>query len=114
MSEHVWVEADLSGVYPRVVRIFKSDRSAFAAHIPLTSMHYMAALASVRRQCFYRSKGFCELCGDLLTEKSGHLHERKHRGKGGEISLENSVFVCAKTHKREHRDREPKFTRRQS
>lgn len=112
MSPFVYVEADTSVSPPRVIRIFRNEKAAFASHVVLISMPREDAVSSVRHQLFLRSKGFCEWCGDILTESSGHMHEKKHRGKGGEISLENSFFICVKTHKKEHSDREPKFTRR--
>ena len=111
-SDRVWVEVQITGDLDRVIRIFKSEKAAHRAHVPLILMNYGDAVVSIRDQIFYRCKGYCELCGDLVTKSSGHMHEQKHRGKGGEISLENSVFVCMKTHKREHKDRELHFTRR--
>lgn len=99
----------------RVERIFKSKNAAYASGDPyIVSMKRSEAVRSIRNQIFYRSKGFCELCGDIVTLYSGHMHEQKWRGRGGEISLENSVFICAKTHKLEHKDRSPQFTRRKS
>ena len=38
------------------------------------------------------------------------MHEKQHRGKGGEISLENSEGLCAFCHLEvEHGDRRPQF-----
>lgn len=107
-ADYVWVE--LQGV---VVRIFKGDFIPLDTPVhKLARMEYADAVKSIRHTLFIRSKGDCELCGSPITEKTGHMHEMRHRGKGGEISLENSVLACAACHKHQHRDREPKFTRR--
>jgi len=113
MNNHsVWAELSKEG--NRVVRIFKSEKAAFASMRMVVFLLKSTAVGDIRKQLFYRSQGYCELCGDIVTEKSGHMHEQKWRGKGGEISLENSVFICAKTHKLEHKERNPQFTRRKS
>jgi hypothetical protein len=110
----VWVELLLIFGFHRVVRIFRSEKAAFASGLCLMSMTYSDAVSEIRHQIFIRSRGYCELCGTPVVEASGHMHEKKHRGKGGEISLDNSVFICVACHKREHRSRAPQFTRRQS
>lgn len=109
----VWVQRDETTFH--VTRIFKSKKAAFAAggKAP-TQSPYTDAVASIRHQIWLRCRGYCELCGDFVTQANGHMHEQKWRGKGGEISLENSVFICAKTHKLEHKERNPQFTRRKS
>jgi hypothetical protein len=117
LDKLVWVEIDPDTRY--VVRIFKSQKQMvlqmpYAECGTTQQMLYKVAVWDVRHQCWLRSKGECELCGDTVTEQSGQMHERQHRGKGGEISVANSVFVCAKTHKREHRDREPRWSRHDS
>jgi 5-methylcytosine-specific restriction endonuclease McrA len=103
MRKFVCVELDQTRNW--VVRIFRSESAAYGAQGPTDVILYSKAVSSIRHALFIRSKGLCELCSEILTEKSGHMHEQMHRGKGGEISLENSVFICARTHKREHRDR---------
>jgi hypothetical protein len=96
-----------------VIRIFKNQRTAFSAvDTEPTWMPYGIAVASIRHQLFIRSQGLCENCCAIVTEKSGHMHEKKWRGKGGEISMDNSVFICPRCHQFEHKDRAPKFTRR--
>ena len=112
----VWVE--MGGIPFLPVRIFRSQKAAI--HLisrnratDAIEMDRSIAVASIRHQIFIRSKGFCDECGAVVNETSGQMHEREWRGKGGEISLENSIFICAKCHKREHRERAPQFTRRQ-
>lgn len=73
---------------------------------------FKEAVAIVRRRVFERSGGLCENCARPVTWESGHMHERKPRGKGGEISVKNSVFICAKCHlgpQGEHGNRRPRF-----
>jgi hypothetical protein len=107
----VWVQRD--PITFHVTRIFKSKRAAFAAggKTPTQSPR-VYAVASIRHQLFVRSEGLCEKCCAIVTESSGHMHEQKWRGKGGEISLENSLFICARCHQHEHKERAPQFTRR--
>src|SRR5271168_1119332 len=111
-SKFVWVEMKDRCV----IRIFRSKKAAFSTPdtVIVAGMTRAEAVSSIRNQIFHRSEGFCELCGDIVTLYSGHMHEQKWRGKGGEISLENSVFICEKTHKLEHKERNPHFTRRKS
>jgi 5-methylcytosine-specific restriction endonuclease McrA len=71
------------------------------------------AVSEIRHHIFVRSGGECEHCGVPVTESSGHMHEKQHRGKGGEISIENSVFICAKCHQHQHKDRNPRWIKRE-
>lgn len=103
-----YVEVDDS----RFIRIFKSRASANASGQEWVVVEYSFAVKRIRHHLFVRSNGYCELCGDFLTESAGHMHEQKHRGKGGEISLENSVFICPTCHKHAHADRNPRFTKK--
>ena len=110
MSKMVWVETDFSN---NIIRIFRSRlASAGTRWCQIQKRDYADAVQAIRHALFIRSRGFCELCGDIVLEDSGHMHEQKPRGKGGEISLANSVFVCAKTHRLEHADRNPRFTKK--
>lgn len=110
IKDYVFVDIDMEG---DVVRIFRT-RSAASRCIDLNNtvvqMDYNLAVGSVRHSLFVRSDGFCELCASPITEQSGHMHEQKHRGKGGEISLENSVFICPTCHRRAHADRNTRFS----
>jgi len=108
MNPHktVWVE-----VRPIVVRIFRSKTSALNANVPIEYMHYGDAVQEIRHSLFVRSKGDCETCGSPITESTAQMHEQKHRGKGGEISLENSLLICATCHIRFHKARNPRWKR---
>jgi hypothetical protein len=54
--------------------------------------------------------GECIACSAFVTFEQAHMHEKVHRGKGGEISLENSEILCAYCHLQvEHGDRNPQW-----
>ena len=106
----VWVELSDTGV---PIRIFKNRKAAYAfgkEWVAPTSR--TDAVHIIRRQLWMRSKGDCELCGAPVTEQSGEMHERQHRGKGGEISMENSVFACRACHRKAHADRAPRWSKK--
>lgn len=115
--KRVWVELEVFfESEPRVIRIFKSKSQAMVAWQNIRGsgigiMDRGAAVSSVRHQIWLRCGGECELCASSVNESSGHMHERQHRGKGGEISLANSVFICPMCHRFAHRDRNTKFMR---
>jgi len=115
----VWVELDPVSRAP--IRIFKNHKTAFAAQIELLAERdYGTAVRSIRHQLFVQARGYCNLCAGIVTEVGCHMHERLHRGRfdadghSGEISVANSIIICAKCHLLEHPEREIKFTRRQS
>lgn len=107
MSRRAWVEVTADREH--VVRIFKNKKAAWTVVGLVCEMMYAVAVADIRHQIFVRSEGYCELCGVQVTESSGHMHEKQHRGKGGEISLANSVFICPHCHRDAHHDRNPRF-----
>jgi len=107
----VWVE-----MRPMAVRIFRNYRAAHAAskhilHGDIELKSYGDAVKSIRHTLFLRSGGNCETCESPVLESGGHMHEQKHRGRGGEISLENSLFICAVCHARAHKERNPQWTK---
>jgi hypothetical protein len=109
LRDPVLVEKNSQGL---AIRIFRSSHAAFVPGMIVDTMEYTQAVRDIRHQLFVRSSGYCELCGDIVLESSGHMHEQVHRGRGGEISLANSVFVCAKTHQLEHKDRNPHWSKK--
>jgi 5-methylcytosine-specific restriction endonuclease McrA len=109
-GEYVWVEVNDVG---NPVRIFRTRRVAYAFGKQwIASWWRSTAVKMIRHQVFLRSHGECEWCAVRLTENSGHLHEVVHRGHGGEMSIENSVFICYDCHlgpKGAHGSRRPRF-----
>lgn len=106
----VWVEM---GVYePVYVRIFRNKSAAYASQLPIGRVRYGAAVEYIRHAIWDRCKGECEMCASPVIESSGHMHEMKHRGKGGEVSLANSVFICPTCHAQQHSDRQVRFKKK--
>ena len=72
--------------------------------------------AEIRQQVYDRQKGRCRSCDKFVTSEQAHLHERVHRGHGGEISLDNSEILCYDCHlNREefgHGKRKPQFPKK--
>lgn len=114
MRDFAWAEmAPLTPDSPdTIVRIFKSKSAASRAGIKIERVIYTYAVRDIRYQLWLRCKGECELCASPVTEQNGHMHEQKHRGKGGEISLANSVFICPTCHGRAHKDRNTRFSKK--
>lgn len=104
----VWVELDQTRNF--VVRIFRSAAASCGSKGPADRLIYSVAVQAIRHRLWLRCGGECELCASPVTESSGHMHEQKHRGQGGEISLTNSVFICPTCHLHAHNDRNPRFT----
>ena len=52
----------------------------------------------IRDAIWERQNGTCIRCPNIITKKNMHMHERKHRGRGGKISLENSEGLCYPCH----------------
>lgn len=117
----VWVESLMGSV----VHIFKNKyrmlthwraRSFVGLSCNTRRMPYDEAVAALRSQIFVRCQDHCELCGAFVTENGpdhkGDLHERVWRGDGGEISLENSIFVCRRCHNKAHSGRSPQFLKK--
>ena len=101
-----WVEIDTAG---EPIRIFKSWVAASLSQCNVKEMSYAEAVGEIRHRLFVLSEGDCDLCGSPVTESAAQMHEMKHRGKGGEISLENSVMICAKCHQNAHKERNPRW-----
>lgn len=65
---------------------------------------------AIRTAIFNRQDGKCLWCDAELTLKMAHMHEKIHRGRGGVISLANSIILCADCHLNSaHKDRKPRF-----
>jgi|ERR1035437_970319 hypothetical protein len=109
MKNMVWVELNDLG---QAVRIFRTDKARWAFPGFAILIRYSTAVSEIRHLLYLRSNGMCELCTSAVTETSGHMHEQQHRGKGGEISLDNSVFICPKCHQDAHSDRTPQWSKK--
>lgn len=102
-SENAWVLLDLAHGLP--VEIFRNQKQALegsatagptfaAAEFPRA-----AAVKTIRRVIFERDNYTCTNCGDSsLNWDSGHMHEKLHRGQGGNISVANGITLCYRCH----------------
>lgn len=109
MSKLVTVEID---PYSQLaIRIFRNKKDSYAAYPDnVKEMTKAEAVGQIRQQVIDRAtKGrtiCCEFCDAILTKDTGHMHEVKPKGDGGEVSLFNSRFICPECHlKEEHGDR---------
>lgn len=104
MSQHkprrVYVELNDKGRASRIFRGYPPVSTGVVREIQQKTR--TKAIAEVRRQIFARANGNCEYCAAVITEQTGHMHEKVFRSHGGEISLENSVAVCYPCHRGEH------------
>ena len=113
-SKQVWCELSAEG---RVIRIFRNRRKAAEAALafPVDLVDRAEAVKDIRRQVFERDGYSCTHCGKAINWDTGHLHERLWRGRGGEMSLDNSTTLCYSCHLNDpvagHGKRQPQFTR---
>ena len=107
-SEPVWVELKDGAPY----RILKGMGELVTGE-KFQMMPRRDAVKAIRHEIFLRQMSACIRCGKVFTEDQMHLHERKFRSQGGEISLENSEGLCYECHLgRSGVHKQPKFTRR--
>lgn len=108
-KQMVWIEVEGD----TILRILRTNLDAW--ELPperLRQWPKSEAVKKIRDQLFDRSKGECEFCGKRINKATGHMHEthargkRDKEGKYGEISMDNSVFICYTCHiLEEHGDR---------
>lgn len=71
----------------------------------------------IRIAIYKRQDGKCCDCGEQLTLAGMHCHERIFRSKGGQMSLENSIGLCASCHEfgpnARHANRRPRFSKKE-
>jgi 5-methylcytosine-specific restriction endonuclease McrA len=98
----------------KVIRIFRSQKLAFANCEPVTRFKD-EAVAEIRRQVYDRQSGACLWCPRELPYSGSvwerfHMHEKIPKGRGGEVSLENSIGLCPTCHLEvAHGNRRPRF-----
>jgi len=107
----VMCEIDVGTRY--VTRIFKHPGSAlFLPPEQVAEFYKGHAVENIRRQVFAASKGECRNCGRPITWVGFHMHEQIPKSQNGEVSIYNSVALCAKCHLQgEHANRAPHFKR---
>ena len=110
-KQSVYVE--LNG--EQIIRIFRVNHEAYALSVEHPEkVGYVArkvAVEEIRKAVFKRATDddgitHCEDCGKRIDFFTGHMHERLAKGKGGEVSIMNSVALCPRCHLEvEHGDR---------
>lgn len=98
----------------KVLRIFRADKYAYALEPErIRQLPRAEAVKRIREQVCARANGRCEYgCGRAINWDSGEMHEELPKGKGGEVSLANSYFICPTCHRedeRGHRSRRLRF-----
>lgn len=92
------------------IRIFRNVKDTFP--FPVESVQEFPkafAVGMIRTKVFARAgctlhkPGNCEFCARIIYWQSGdflsgELHEQIPKGKGGEVSVSNSVAICRKCH----------------
>jgi 5-methylcytosine-specific restriction endonuclease McrA len=110
-KQSVYVE--LAG--DQIIRIFRVNSDAYRLSVEHPErVGYVArkvAVEEIRKAVFKRATDddgitHCEDCGKRIDWFIGHMHERIAKGKGGSVSIENSVALCSRCHLEvEHGDR---------
>ena len=110
-KQSVYVELDGE----QIIRIFRVNHEAYALSVEHPEqVGYVArkvAVEEIRKSVFKRATDddgitHCEDCGKRIDFFTGHMHERLAKGKGGEVSIMNSVALCPRCHLEvEHGDR---------
>lgn len=67
------------------------------------------AIREIRLRVFADYTYSCYDCGVAGTWDTLQLHELKHRGKHGTVSITNSVPLCMKCHNKRHSSRAPRL-----
>lgn len=96
------------------IRILRTKKDALALPPEVVrQLAHSVAIGYIRTQVIHRARRGslirCEYCGEIVNELTGELHEVLPRGRGGEQSLDNCVFLCHDCHlgkDGEHRDRQ--------
>lgn len=103
MDDVCWVELDAC---KQPIRIFRTINAALSSPAfdqgLVMEWGRAAAIASIRLRVFVRDSFMCVHCGEDVTwdgPNKGEMHERIWRGRGGEISVENSVTLCQECHR---------------
>lgn len=106
-----YVELDDNDKFVRIYRKFPPPG------VRSTTAERCQAVAEIRLRVFERAGGRCEYCNAFINFRTGHMHEKIPKGRGGEVSLENCVAICARCHilrrDSEHGARRPRFNESQ-
>lgn len=110
MANRVLCEIDPQS--KKLIRILRHGGTAlFLKPEQVVELPKVEAISQIRRQVFEISRGECRNCSRAITWNF-HMHEQKPKGRGGEVSVTNSVALCADCHlNQEHGDRKPQWSK---
>lgn len=98
----VWAEIDpYSG---HAIRIFRDRKALVESGVQFfTNVEKGLAVSQIRRAVFTRQERLCIRCGTVVTWGGSlfarmHMHEKKFKSQGGEVSLENCEGLCYSCH----------------
>lgn len=101
----------------KVVAVFCGRKKAFrwaakaGEEYEVVPYNWAEAVEGIRNVVYGRDERKCVACGQPLTKAQAHLHESHHRGKGGEVSIDNCETRCAHCHLNvAHGRRKPQFS----
>lgn len=98
-DKKVWV---VLGVDGRAIEILKNEKHAAQLQdVRVGYLHRSVATEQIRRQIYAQQLRACAHCGSPVTWYTMELHERLWRGRGGEISVSNSVGLCNTCHQKD-------------
>jgi hypothetical protein len=92
MPRMCWAQIGDDG---KAVRIIKHLAGGYGR---VECLALSTAVGEIRRKIWERDKRRCTHCGNTVTWQSMEMHERIWRGRGGEVSVENGVTLCAGCH----------------
>jgi len=98
MPRMEYVEIGQDGRAIRIFRNFKLACGALSYPSRIAHMLRATAVEDIRRQVWERDNKRCTHCGTMVRWHIMQLHERIWRGRGGEVSIDNSVTLCADCH----------------
>jgi 5-methylcytosine-specific restriction endonuclease McrA len=101
----VWVQIEDGNI----TRIFRNRKAAIASEGVVEKHEKADAVSQIRNRVFELAEGFCKYCNKYVPFCMGHMHEEKHRGEGGEVSIYNSVWSCWECHRKEHPEKTLRF-----
>jgi 5-methylcytosine-specific restriction endonuclease McrA len=98
MPRMEYVEIGQDGRAIRIFRNFKLACGALSYPSRIAHMLRATAVEDIRRQVWERDNKRCTHCGNMVSFENMQMHERQWRGRGGEISIDNSTTLCSDCH----------------
>ena len=100
-KQSVFVQIDPQTDLP--IRILKTMKAALDLDPSVVrQMARSVAVGYIRKQVVDRARRgsliLCEFCGNVINEFIGEMHEVVPKGNGGEVSVDNSRFICNNCH----------------